>query len=561
MSSGPRPRASAGVAAGGATRHDPVALEIAWSRLQAVIDEGETTLVRTAFSPIIREAYDFAVVLMDVNGASAGQSQRSLGSFVGTLPRTLRAALRVYPGDTWHVGDVFSTNDPWIGTGHLPDQTMIRPVFRKGRLVAYVGCIAHWADIGGQIWSGDTTEIFEEGLRLPLRKLVDRGALNEDLAAVIAANVRLPEQVMGDLRAQLACLEVCDRRLQELLDDIGLDDPTSFFAQMQDRAERAMRAAIGEIRDGSYAHAVEIDGIDSPLLLQASLTIRGDSIHVDWTGSSPQCERGLNETYNHAYAMTVYPIKCALSPDLPNNEGAYRPISMVAPEGSIINARYPAPVASRQILGHYLSAVVFGALAQVIPDRVLADSGSPSPRVVFSGSWPDGSKYGAALILSGGMGAQAYRDGLTAAPFPSNAGAVSVEMVEAATPLLFRRRALLPDSGGPGRFRGGLGVATYIELRGERNGVVSIMTDRVHHPPLGRAGGGPGRPNVITKNGQPVDPKSRTDWKPGDLLAIESAGGAGFGDVAARDPERIRKDLEQGYISIESAAHDYFLRD
>jgi N-methylhydantoinase B len=561
MSPGRRPRVQAAAVAGPVPQFDPVTLEIAWSRLQAVIDEGETTLMRTAFSPIIREAYDFAVVLMDVRGASAGQSRRSLGSFVGTLPRTLRAALSAYPPEAWHEGDVFSTNDPWIGTGHLPDQTMIRPVFRKGRLVAYVGCIAHWADIGGQIWSGDTTEIFEEGLRIPLRKLVDRGVLNADLAAVIRANVRLPEQVMGDLHAQLACLEVCERRLQELLDDLQLDDPTRFFMQMQARAESAMRAAIRALKDGAYRHAIEIDGVDTPLLLEASLSIRGDSIHVDWTGSSPQCERGLNETYNHAYAMTVYPIKCALSPELPNNEGAYRPISMQAPEGSIINARYPAPVASRQILGHYLSAVIFGALAQVIPDRVLADSGSPSPRVVFTGSWPDGSKYGAALILSGGMGAQSYRDGLTAAPFPSNAGAISVEMVEAATPLLFRRRALVPDSGGPGRFRGGLGVATHVELLGQRPGVISVMTDRVQHPPLGRSGGGPGRPNVITKSGRPVDPKSRTGWEPGDLLAIESAGGAGFGPVSERDPDLVRADLEEGYISLEAAVGDYGLRD
>jgi N-methylhydantoinase B len=534
-------------------RLDPVALEILWSQLQAVIDEGETTLLRTAFSPIIREAFDFGIVLLDAEGRSVVQSRRSMPPFVGTLPRTLRVALDAFPPDQWGPGDVYATNDPWIGTGHLPDITMMRPVFRDGAIIAFAGAIAHWADIGGTIWSGDTTEIFEEGLQLPLRKLVDGGVVNPDLAAIIAGNVRLPEQVMGDLHAQVATLEVAERRLHDLLDELGLDDPAPIFTEIQARSETAMRSEIAKLPDGSYSHEVEIDGFDTPLMLRVELRIAGDEIVVDWTGSSDQVDRGMNETFNHAYAMSVYPIKCVLSPEIPNNDGAYRPISMIAPEGSIINARYPAPVATRQILGHYLSTIVLDTLGQLVPDRVIAESGSPSPRVVFTGIDADGKKYGAALLLAGGIGANSWRDGLSAAPFPSNAAATSVEMVEATTPLLFRRRELRADSGGAGRFRGGLGAVTEVEVRGERNCVVSVMTDRVDHPPLGFAGGGSGAPNRVTRDGEQLPSKSRSTLMPGQLLSLQTAGGAGFGPPEQRDPALAARDVEMGYVTGEQA--------
>ncbi len=528
---------------------DPVALEIAWSRIQAALDEAETVLMRTAFSPIIREAYDFGVVMLDAAGGSVGQSQRSLPSFVGTLPRSLQAVLPEFPLPVWNDGDVYATNDPWIGTGHLPDVTMVRPVVRYGRVVAFVGTIAHWADIGGAVWSADTRELFEEGLQLPLCKLVDRGTLNPFIAAIVRQNVRLPEQVMGDLQAQLVTMEVGERRLQELLDDLGLDDPAPLFTAMRERSEAIMRAAIAALPDGTCVHEMEIDGIDTPLTLRAALTIEGDSIHVDWTGSAPQVDRGINESYNHAYAMTVYPIKCVLCPDIPNNEGAYRPICMTAPEGTIINSRRPAPVGSRQILGHCIANVVLAALGHVLPERILADCGSPSPRVVFSGAMRDGRRYNAAMLLAGGMGGQSWRDGLSAAPFPSNPGTTSVEVIEASTPLVFRRRALRPDSGGAGQFRGGLGATTEVELCADRPGLVSAMTDRIHHPPLGFRGGEAGAPNAILLDGRPIDPKARTELPPGSVITIHTAGGGGYGPAGARDRDAAAHDLACGYVT------------
>jgi N-methylhydantoinase B len=536
------------VAAAEAAAYDAVSLEIAWSRLQAIVDEGETTLIRTAFSPIIREAFDFGVLLLDLVGGAVVQSQRSLPSFVSTLPRTLAAALEIFPHEVWNDGDVYATNDPWLGTGHLPDITMLRPIFRHSQVVGYMGVIAHWADIGGAIWSSDTTELFEEGLQLPLRRLVDRGELNPDLAAVIAANVRLPEQVMGDLHAQLATLEVGIRRFQELLDELALDDPAPLFQVIQARTENVMRAGIRVLPDGVYHHELEIDGVSEPLMLRVAVGIEGDSVTIDWTGSSPQCDRGINETYNHAYAMSIYPFKCLLAPDIPNNEGACRPIRVHAPEGTIINARRPAPVGSRQMLGHYISLVVMAALGDVLPRDVLADSGSPNPRVVFTGMDANGRKYGAALLLAGGVGAQSWRDGLSAVPFPSNPAAISVEMIESATPLLFRRRELIANSGGDGCFRGGLGTATEVELRGTLPGVISVMCDRVHHAPSGFAGGGAGRPNVVTQNGQAINPKGRTTLVPGDVVSIESAGGGGYGDPQQRDATLRARDVDFGYV-------------
>ena len=532
---------------------DAVGLEIAWRRIEAVIDEAEATLIRASFSPLIREAFDFGVLLLDGNAGSVAQSQRSMPSFVGTLPRTLRAGLERFPAESWRPGDVFATNDPWLGTGHLPDVTAVRPIFRGGRAIAYAGCIAHWADIGGAIWSADSREVYEEGLRIPPTKLVAEGRINEDVIAFIAANVRLPEQVLGDMHAQLAAMRVAERRLLELLDDLGLDDPAPLFAAVQERTETAMRNAIAELPDGTYTHAIEIDGVHEPLVLRAALTVAGDEIAVDWTGTSPQVDRAINETWNHAYAMTVYPIKCALSPEMPNNDGAYRPISMTAPEGCLVHAQPPAAVASRQMIGHYIAAVIFGALAQVVPERVLADSGSPAPRVVFSGT-DGGARYVAALTLSGGVGAQASRDGLAAAPFPSNSGGTSAEIIEAGTPLVMRRRELRVDSGGTGRHRGGLGVSVEIQLLGDEACTVSMMADRVDHPPLGLRGGGNGAPNVIRKaDGTTVHPKARTQLLPGETIEMHTAGGAGYGPAEERDPELIRRDVELGYVSGDPA--------
>jgi len=529
---------------------DPVSLEIVWGRLQAVIDEAEVTLMRTAFSPIIREAFDFGVVLLDSQGGSVSQSQRSMPSFVGTLPRTMQAALERFPASTWQSGDVLGTNDPWLGTGHLPDMTMVRPVFRSGRIVAYIGCIGHWADIGGAIWSADSRELFEEGLRIPLSKIRDRGKVDEHLLEVILANVRLPEQVRGDIYAQLATLDVGAQRLTDLLDEMSLDDPAPIFNEIEMRSESAMREAIRQVPNGIYKHEMELDGVDGPLILRAAVTVEDESIVVDWTGSSPQTQWAINDSFNHAYAMTVYPIKCALLPEVPNNQGSYRPITMIAPEGTIINCRFPAAVASRQIIGHSISATVFGALAQVLPDKVLADSGSPCPRFVISGIHADGRKWGSSFLLSGGMGARNNRDGLSAAPWPSNAGTTSAEIVESTTELLFRRRALVPDSGGDGKFRGGLGVATEIELRSASPAVLSMMTDRVTHPPLGRHGGGPASPNVLARSGGgTVPPKGRTELKPGEILVMRTPGGGGFGPPEDRDPEQRRRDVEFGYVS------------
>lgn len=533
---------------------DPVALELAWSRIQAVLDESEITLMRTAFSPILREAYDYGIVLMDELGGAVAQSQMSMPGFIGTLPRSLKSFLVEHPLPEWAPGDIYITNDPWIGSGHLPDVTMIRPIFHNGKLVGFMGCIAHWADMGGRTWSADATELYEEGLQIPVSRLFAAGELNRDVVNFILRNVRLPEQVNGDMHAQISAINVGANRFIDLLGDMQVNDPAPLFAEMRRRSETAMRDAIRTLPGGCYTNSIEIDGVEEPLLLKCAVIVEGDGIVVDWEGSADQVSRGINESFNHAYAMTVYPIKCLLCPDVPNNEGINIPLRMVSPEGSIVTCRRPAPVNARQMIGHYLSQVVVGAMRPLMPDKILAECGSPAPRAVFSGYDDSGRRYSAALLLSGGMGGQSWRDGLSATPFPSNPGISSVEVIESRAPLIVRQRALRPNSGGKGKFRGGLGASIEVQFVGNRPASISVMTDRVRSKPKGVFGGEEGEPNVVLLNGKPIDPKGTTNVRFGDVVTIHTAGGGGYGPAAERAELSMERDLEYGYVSLERAA-------
>ena len=475
----------------------------------------------------------------------------SMPGFVGTLPRSLKSFLGEYPIGEWRPGDIFITNDPWIGSGHLPDVTMIRPIFHLQKLVAFMGCIAHWADMGGRMWSADSKELFEEGLQIPVARLYSGGEMNRDVVNFILRNVRLPEQVNGDMHAQISSINVGANRFIELLKDMVLEDPAPLFAEMRARSEKAMRDAIRALREGSYGHSIQIDGMagEELLVLKCVLTIKDGGILVDWTGSANEVNRGINETFNHAYAMTVYPIKCLLCPDVPNNEGTNVPLRMVSPEGTIITCRRPAPVNARQMIGHYISQVVVGAMRPLLPAKVLADCGSPAPRAVFSGYDDAGRRYSAALLLSGGMGGQNWRDGLSATPFPSNPGISSAEVIEARAPVVFRSRSLSANSGGKGKFRGGLGVSIEVEFVCRRPGVISVMTDRVESKPQGIFEGGDGEPNVILLNGKPIDSKGTTIVNFGDRITFHTAGGGGYGRPSERSAGLAAADIEFGYTT------------
>jgi N-methylhydantoinase B len=541
---------------------DPVTLEILWSRLISIADESAAALLRTSFSTIVRESNDFATVLMDANGDSLSENTGGIASFNGVLPQTTKHFLGLFPADTWRPGDCVITNDPWLATGHLPDITMVMPIFHRGVLVGFSGSIAHSPDIGGSLWSADCRELFEEGLRIPPLKYLREGEVNEDLQAMLVGNVRVPDQVLGDLHAQVTANRVCARRLDEFLEDAGMVDLSALSATLLERGDRAMRAAITAVPDGVYRSTTRADGFDEDeTCIECAVTVAGNTITVDYAGTSGQIPRGLNCVMNYTHAYSAYPIKCALDPETPRNEGSYRPITVLAPEGSILNPRRPAPCNARQLTGHLLAGAIYKALAQAIPDRVLAEcGGAPTMRAVFSGSDPRGRRFSQILFASGGMGASTAGDGLSTTAFPTNAGAGSIEAFESIAPLVVWRKSLRRDSGGAGAQRGGLGQECLIENRSGTTLQLSLLSDRARYPAEGMLGGRPGACSEIAiEDAAAPHPKSRTLIGPGKHLTMRYAGGGGVGDPRERDRDRVRADLRNGYISARSASEIYGL--
>ena len=540
---------------------DPVALQVVWTRLISIANEAAATLRRTSFSPIVRESNDFACVIFDAEGNAMSENTIGIPSFNMTLSRTLAHFLRVRPASEWRPGDVGICNDPWLTSGHLPDITIVSPVFADNRLVAWTGSIAHMADIGGTLWSADTREVFEEGIRIPPLLYLVEGRVNADLQAMIRANVRLPEPVLGDIAAQIAAGETAARGLSDLLAREGIDDLTPISRAICDRTERAMRAAIAEIPDGTYRSALDLDGTgEEPVHIEVAVTKRGEELFIDYTGTSPEVGRALNTVMNYTEAYSCYPVKCALEPATPRNEGTYRMIHVSAPEGSILNPRFPAPVHARQLVGHCLAAAIYEALAPVLGERIVAESGSaPTLRVLVSGYREDRQRYTAILFINGGMGARAHRDGLSATCFPSNVVCGSMEIIEALSPLRIWRKELACDSGGAGRFRGGLGQDVEIELTGDRPATLSLLVERVRHPARGVLGGASGASSRVLWNGRdsgfPL--KGKSTIAGGDRLRVRYPGGGGFGEPQRREREAVRADLEAGRIS-ETAAREVY---
>lgn len=539
-------------------RLDPIALEVLWKRLIALTDEAAGTLVRSSFCTIVRESNDYACVLMDARGRSVAQSTVSVPSFLGTLPITCKHFLRRFPPDSLQDGDVLLTNDPWLATGHLPDMTMITPIFYRGKLVAFTGCTAHSPDIGGRIRSGDAREVFEEGLRLPPHKFVAAGRLNALIVDVIRANVRVPDQVLGDLMAQVGTNEMAGRRLVALLDEYpGLE-----FAELaqiiQDKSEQAIRAAIRALPDGVYSDEFDVDGFDHPLTIRCAISVADDALTVDFSGSSTQVPQSINAVLNYTYAYTVYPIKCVLDPRVPNNEGCFNPIKVWAPEGTFLNPRAGAGVGGRALTGHYLHAAVFGALAKAVPERVQADSGAPLWFISPTGVNRRGERFAGTIFWNGGMGASASRDGLSATAYPGNVSNTPIEMIEHEFPLRFHEKALVVDTGGAGRHRGGHGQRIVWEVVNHEPITVSFLVERINHPARGRLDGRPGAPGAVLVNGRPLhNPKRIVVLQPGDVVTLQTPGGGGFGKPAERPSAEIEADLTAGELSAEAARQEY----
>ncbi|MGB0553304.1 MAG: hydantoinase B/oxoprolinase family protein [Alphaproteobacteria bacterium] len=539
---------------------DPVTLEILWSRLISIADESAAALLRTSFSTIVRESNDFATVLMDSNGDSLAENTAGIPSFVGMLPDALKNFIKRIPIENWNPGDCIITNDPWIGSGHLPDITMAAPIFHKGKLVGFSGSIAHLPDIGGAGWSSDGRELFEEGIRLMPMKFLKEGEPNQDVFDFITANVRVPSQVIGDIYAQVTAQQVCAGRLQEFLDDAQLNDLTGLSGALLERADIAMRKAIEEVPDGTYRAAVDADGYDEDEThIECAITVNGSDLHINYDGTSKQINRGLNSVMKYTYAYSTYPVKCALDPDTPRNEGSYRSVTVAAPEGSILNPTFPAPVNARQLTGHLLAAAIYECLAQAVPDKVIAEcGGAPTMRSVYSGIDDGGNRFSQIFFASGGMGASPVADGHSCTAFPTNSGSGSIEAFESLAPLLVWKKEFRTDSGGAGQFMGGLGQEVEIEITAEDDVRLSMMSDRQKYAAKGLLGGLEGAKVEIDKSdGTKPHPKARSVLAPGDKLTLLFGGGGGYGPPDARDPDAVQNDLRNGYITAEYAKRHY----
>ena len=532
------------------TAFDPVTLEVCWNRLIGVVNEQATALQRTSFTSIVREAGDLSAGVFDRHGRMVAQAVTGTPGHINSMALAMKHFLAAYPLETMAPGDVLITNDPWKTSGHLNDVTICSPVFRGDDCVAFFASTCHTADIGGHPLSAQARDVFEEGLQIPIMKLYEGGRPNEPLVRMIRENVRLPDMVMGDFHAQIAGGAVGGERLAEFMSEFGLERLEPLADEIIARTERAMRDAIRALRPGVYEHAIVSDGFDEPITIRVHCEVQGDELLIDYAGSSPASPRGVNVVMNYTEAYTTYGVKVIVSPDVPNNDGAFRPLRILAPEGSILNVQRPWPVAARHVIGHFLPHVLAGALGQALPDRVMAEGSANIWGINVTGRAPTGDPFVYFWVSSGGTGARATKDGLSATAFPSGVLGTPVEVIEHLAPLLVERKALRDGSGGAGRFRGGLGQVIAFRGRTHEAFTVSVLCDRTRRPAAGFLGGEAGALGEVLIDGvRPENPKAEHVVPPGTLVEIRLPGGGGYGPPSERDPELVRADALEAYTT------------
>ncbi|QBF32457.1 hydantoinase B/oxoprolinase family protein [Thalassococcus sp. S3] len=540
--------------------------QIMWNRLIAVVEEQATTLIRTAFSTSVREAGDLSAGLFDRQGRMMAQAVTGTPGHVNAMAESVtHFAAEITPQNTYP-GDVFITNDPWLGTGHLHDITVVTPVFRNDIHIGYFACTAHVVDIGGRGFGPDGNEVYEEGLLIPITKFAERGQVQALLVQLIRANVRTPDQTVGDIYSLAACNEAGERRLQSMMEEFGINDLQDLSDFIIETSRKATHAAIAKVPDGTYAHTMQVDGYDKPVHMAVSLRIDADRLVADFEGTSGMSAFGVNvpEVYTRAYAC--YGLKCAIAPDVPNNTGSLDPFEITAPEGCILAAKRPAPVSVRHVLGHLVPDVVLGALHKALPGVVPAEGASALWNIQISARPldPESGLPNREVLMfnSGGTGARPLVDGLSATAFPSGVSTMSVEATEHVGPITVWRKDLREGSGGAGALRGGLGQVIEIEARDGYEFWFNAMFDRVEHPARGRDGGAAGAAGAVElTDGTPLRSKGRQRIAPGQRLRLSLPGGGGFGDPKERARDRVAADLEAGFITSEQAKTDYGLND
>ncbi len=540
-------------------------VQVMWNRLLAVVEEQGQTLVRTAFSTSAREAGDISAGVFDLRGRMVAQAVTGTPGHVNTMAASVGHFLEVFPIAEMQDGDVYITNDPWKGTGHLYDLVVVSPTFMDGRVVALFACTTHLVDMGGVGQTPEGRQIYHEGLFIPLLRLARAGVMNEDLLAMVRANVREPVQVVGDIYALMACNDIGSRRLVAMMREFRLTGIEGLSDEIINRSRRAMSEAIGKLPKGTWSSTMRIDGYEGPIDLVAAVTIGDDTIHVDFTGSSGMSSYAINCPMCYTEAYTTFGINCVVAPLVPNNAGTLDAVKVTAPAGTIVSATHPAAVYARSVIGHMLPDVVYGCLDQALPDRVPAEGTSnlwTLNLIAGHGLTGIGRAAGTAFMVnsfhSGGAGARPAQDGLSATPFPSGVRNVPVEATEAITPLVIWRKELRQDSGGAGKFRGGLGQVMEVSSREDASFGIFARFERVRHAARGRNGGGPGALGRLSlASGAVLPAKGLSVVPPGDRLVIEMPGGGGMAPPAERDPDAVRRDVRMGYLSAEAAQRDY----
>lgn len=546
------------------SQFDPITLEILWRRLVSIVDEADASVARTAFSSLLRDAHDYTCMFTDSRGQELVQGTFCTPGQAGAMAIGVKKLITSQPIEDYRPGDAFIVNDPWALAGHLNDVCVWSPIFYKDRPIAFTACVFHHSDIGGRV-SSDNREVFEEGLFLPLLKLYDAGRLNEEVINLIRWNVRTPDEVIGDIRSQIAANHVCGEKVIEMMVEEGLDTIDDLADEIIGRTESSMRSAIAKIPNGVYPYEGVIEGAgkQEDITIRLTVQVDNDDITVDFDGTSPQVGWGVNVVYNFTYAYVFMAIKSAFDPDIPINEGAIRPIRMTAPDSTVVNCTYPAAVAARMQVGHFMTEMVFKALSVATPDNVIAGSGgTPAQTNIFYGRRHDEKPWHTMIIRGGGMGAGSRTEGHHCAIFPANGANTPVEIFESDTPLIVESRSLVCDSGGPGRMRGGIGRKMVIRVPDDDLAplsptTIAVQAGRFHYPPEGLFGGLPGNHAQFLKNGEPADPSGLTFCEPGDILSFYSAGGGGYGSPLERDPEAVAADVKKGYVSIEGAKTAY----
>ena len=550
-----------------AQTHSNVAYQVMWNRLISVVEEQAQALVRTAFSTSVREAGDLSAGVYDTDGQMLAQAVTGTPGHVNAMADAVAHFIRRIGRENILEGDVYITNDPWEGTGHLHDITMVTPSFHRGKLVGFFACTAHIVDIGGRGFGADAASVYEEGLYLPIMKFADAGKVDETLVRIIRGNVREPDQLIGDIYALTTCNEIGHRRLVDMLEEFDLDDLTGIAEFILENSRRATLERIAALPRQQATGEMTIDGFDTPITLKVKVSIEEDHILSDFTGTSGIDKKGINCPLVYTKAYACYALKCAIAPEIPNNAASLEPFRITAPEDTIVNAVHPAPVALRHIVGHFVPDTVYAALDQILPNLVPAEGAgclcnfqvSLRPRTDTQA--PAGARRAEVLTFnSGGSGARPQHDGLNATAFPSGVMTMPVEATEHAGPVVIWRKELRPDSGGAGRQRGGLGQYMEVGAREGHEFDMQAMFDRVDHPARGRQGGKPGAPTTIARDdGTPMRGKGKQFVPHGAKVMMAFPGGAGYGPAEERPKAQVKRDLLRGYISAEVAAADYGL--